>query len=108
MKRRVVGLSAVSVFCTSVFPAREPKNVKPVVVSWPVKISAHHLDESPGDISSAACASTQPAHPDTTSHLEVTKNERLYRFMFPKILQRTVYVSYTAYGSHIGEMELGG
>ncbi len=50
MKQRSVWFGLLSVLALAFLAYGQPKNMKPGVERWPIKISAHHLNETPRDI----------------------------------------------------------
>ncbi len=50
MKMTLAKTLLISVVCVMVASAQKPKNMKPGVERWPIKISAHHLNDAPKDV----------------------------------------------------------
>ena len=50
MKRRIPASAILLCVWFVVLPAQKPKNMKPGVERWPIKTSAHRMQETPKDV----------------------------------------------------------
>jgi len=50
MRERIARSLAISIACAFALSAQMPKGMKPGVERWPIKVTAHHLNETPTDI----------------------------------------------------------
>jgi hypothetical protein len=50
MKRRILFAASLLCVCFVLLPAQKPKGMKPGVERWPIKTSAHRMQETPKDV----------------------------------------------------------
>ena len=75
MKRQLVSTAVLLSICFVLLPAQKPKGMKPGVERWPIKTSAHHMNETPKDVDFAKLI----ALPDPAG---VKKNDARYQDAF--------------------------
>ncbi len=83
MKRQLVSTAVLLSICFVLLPAQKPKGMKPGVERWPIKTSAHHMNETPKDVDFAKLI----ALPDPAG---VKKNDARYQDAFIPTFQNTL------------------
>ncbi len=85
MKQRMIRSLAMSVFCVFLLLAQKPKGMKPGVERWPIKVTAHHLNETPVDVPYDSLISL----PDPAG---VKKNDARYQDSFIPTFQNSLHL----------------
>jgi hypothetical protein len=85
MKRRILFAASLLCVCFVLLPAQKPKGMKPGVERWPIKTSAHRMQETPKDVDFGKLIALPDPH-------GVKKNDSRYQDAFIPTFQNSLNI----------------